>query len=68
MEPEYPFGWAVVYELVDDFYVLRLHGAAFPKMKLVMLPLRADSDGLDALRDEAAFLFSGKEIRVPNGS
>jgi G3E family GTPase len=68
MEPEYPFRWAGVYELKDTFCDLRLHGAAFPKMKMVMLPLPADSDGLDELRDEAAFLFSGKEVRVSYGS
>jgi G3E family GTPase len=68
MEPEYPFRGAGVYELVDDFYDLRLHGAAFPKMKLVMLPLPTRSDGLDGLVDDAAFLFAGKEIRVPHGS
>jgi G3E family GTPase len=68
MEPEYPFRWADVYELKDTFYDLRLHGAALPKMKMVMLPLPADSDGLDELRDEAAFLFSGKEVRVSYGS
>ncbi|HTZ95131.1 MAG TPA: GTP-binding protein [Terriglobales bacterium] len=68
MEAEYPFRSAAVYELKDEFYDLRLSGADFPRMKMVMLPLPADSDGLDELRDEATFLFSGKEVRVSHGS
>ena len=68
MEPEYPFRWAGVYELKDGFYDLRLHGAVFPKMKTVILPLSVGSDGLGELPDDAALLFSGKETRVPHGS
>jgi G3E family GTPase len=68
MEPEFPFRWAGVYELKDEFYDLRLHGAAFPKMKMVMLPLPAGSDGIDEFRDDATSLFAGKETRVPHGS
>jgi G3E family GTPase len=68
MEPEYPFRWAGVYELKDEFYDLRLYGAAFPRVKMVMLPVPAAFDGLNGLRDDATFLFSGKEIRVPHGS
>jgi G3E family GTPase len=68
MEPKYPFRWAGVYELKDEVYDLRLYGAAFPRMKMVMLPVPAAFDGLNGLRDDATFLFSGKEIRVAYGS
>ena len=67
MEPEYPFRWAGVYELTGEFYDLRLRDVAFPKVKMVMLPLFAGSR-IDTLRDDAALLFLVKETRVPYGS
>ena len=67
MEPEYPFYWADVYELTREFYDLRLHGVAFSKMRIVMLPLLKGANALDDLRDEAISLFSEKPIRVPHG-
>jgi G3E family GTPase len=67
MEPEYPFGWAGLYELTGEFYDLRLHGVASPDVKMVMLPVPEDS-GIDELREEARWLFSVKETRVPQGS
>jgi G3E family GTPase len=67
MEPEYPFGWAGVYELTGEFYDLRLHGVASPEVKMVMLPV-PEGSGIDELRDDARLLFSVKEARVPQGS
>jgi G3E family GTPase len=67
IEPEYPFRWAGVYELTGEFYDLRLHGVAFPKVKMVMLPL-PEVSGIDELRDDVKSLFSGKETPVPHGS
>src|SRR6266436_5944146 len=67
IELEYPFYWADVYELTHEFYDLRLHGVAFSKMKIVMLPLPEGTNALDDFRDEAISLFSEKPIRVPHG-
>jgi hypothetical protein len=67
MEPEYPLHWADVYDLRRECYDLRLHGVAFSKMKIVMLPLPEGANALDDLRDEAISLFSEKPIRVPHG-
>ncbi len=53
IELEYPFYWADVYELTHEFYDLRLHGVAFSKMKIVMLPLPEGTNALDDFRDEA---------------
>ena len=57
MEPEYPLHWADVYDLTREFYDLRLHGVAFSKMKIVMLPLPEGANALDDLRDEAIRSF-----------
>jgi hypothetical protein len=67
IELEYPFYWADVYELTHEFYDLWLHGVAFSKMKIVMLPLPEGTNAVDDLRDEAISLFSEKPIRVPHG-
>jgi hypothetical protein len=67
MEPEYPLHWADVYDLMRGFYDLRLHGVAFSRMKIVMLPLPEGANAPDALRDEAISLFSEKRTPVPHG-
>jgi hypothetical protein len=67
MEPEYPLHWADVYDLMRGFYDLRLHGVAFSRMKIVMLPLPDGANAPDALRDEAISLFSEKRTPVPHG-
>ena len=67
IELEYLFYWADVYELTHEFYDLWLHGVAFSKIKIVMLPLPEGTNAVDDLRDEAISLFSEKPIRVPHG-
>ena len=67
IELEYPFYWADVYELTHEFYDLWLHGVAFSKMKIVMLPLPEGTNAVDDLRDDAISPFSEKPIRVPHG-
>ena len=57
IELEYPFYWADVYELTHEFYDLWLHGVAFSKMKIVMLPLPEGTNALDDLWDEAIRSF-----------
>jgi hypothetical protein len=65
IEPEYALHWADVYDLTRNYYDLRLHGVAFCKMKIVMLPLPEGANALDDLRDEAISHFSEKPI--PHG-
>jgi hypothetical protein len=67
MEPEYPLHWAEVYDLTREFYDLRLHGVAFSKMKIVMLPLPEGANALDDPRDEAISFFSEKPGRLRPG-
>jgi hypothetical protein len=67
MEAEYPLHWADVYDLMRGFYDLRLHGVAFSRMNIAMLPLPEGTNAPDALRDEAVSLVSDKPISVAPG-
>ena len=67
MQPEYPFEWGGIHQLVPGKYNLVINEGPDPEMKIVLMPAAdAGAAAFEKARDAAVLLFSGvHEPRAP---
>jgi len=67
MEPEYPFEWAGVYDLVPGDYELVVGDGPDPTMDAVLLPLAGGVEDFAEAQETAVLAFSGDAREVEPG-
>lgn len=67
MEPEYPFEWSGVYDLVPGDYELVLGEGPDPAMDVVLLPLDGGVEDFAEAQEAAVLAFSGEAREVDAG-